>query len=45
MAMWPSTAYFYAVLITRYRLALEACFRRLDALLEELKAAEQRTQP
>ncbi len=45
MAIWPSTAYYYAVLISRYRMALEACFRRLDALLEELKAAEQQRRP
>ncbi|MGE0056960.1 MAG: hypothetical protein AB7T32_03130 [Dehalococcoidia bacterium] len=42
MAMWPSTACAYAMLISRYRAAFEACFRRIDALLEELKAAEQK---
>jgi hypothetical protein len=44
MAMWSTAAYYYAMVLTRYRLKLEACFRRLDALLEELKASEQQTQ-
>jgi hypothetical protein len=41
MAMWPLSAYYYASVITRYRLMLEVCFRRLDVLLEELKASQQ----
>jgi hypothetical protein len=39
--MWPLGAYYYATAISRYRLALETCFRRLDLLLEELKASQQ----
>jgi hypothetical protein len=42
--MWPAVAYHYAMILTRYRIALDRCFRRLDALLEELKASEQQTQ-
>jgi hypothetical protein len=44
MEIWPTVAYHFAVVLTRYRLTLEACFRRLDTLLDELKAQEQQTQ-
>jgi hypothetical protein len=45
MAAWPLIAYYYATLITRCRLRFEACFRRLDALLTELKASGHEARP
>ena len=42
--MWPAAAYYYAMVLTRYRLKLERCFLRLDALLDDLKASQPQTQ-